>query len=297
MSITWLVLPDFLLILLGWILHHKVGFPKAFFTELEKLIYYVLFPALLLQSILKAPITATTAGDMLIAAAGLAAAGYVLAMLVGRLTRAPAIALASSAQCAFRFNTYLGLALAYGLGGVAGQSIMALIVGLSVPIVNVLAVYALARHQKTNILAALIRNPLFLSTVAGLAGNLGGVELPGPIDSTLGRLGAAAIALGILCIGPSLSWQASRNLGALISSMVTVKLVAMPPIAWAMGVFLGLDTLTLQMLVLFAALPCATTAYVLAVRMGGDGRVVSLIISAGTLASALTIPIWMNLLG
>lgn len=296
MSITWLVLPDFLLILLGWILHHKAGFPKAFFTELEKLIYYVLFPALLLQSILKAPITATTASDMLIAAAGLAGAGYLLAMLVGRLTRAPGIALASSAQCAFRFNTYLGLALAYGLGGLAGQSIMALIVGLSVPIVNVLAVYTLARHQKTNILGALIRNPLFLSTIAGLAGNLGGLELPGPIDSTLGRLGASAIALGILCIGPSLSWQASRHLGALICSMVLVKLVAMPAIAWAIGVLLGLDTLNLQMLVLFAALPCATTAYVLAVRMGGDGKVVSLIISAGTLASAITIPIWMNLL-
>lgn len=297
MSIAWLILPDFLLILLGWVLHHRMGFKREFFSELEKLIYYVLFPALLLQSILKAPVSATSAADMLVAAGILAACGYALAMLAGKLLKAPAIALASSVQCAFRFNTYLGLALAYGLGGPAGQSMMALIVGLSVPIVNILAVYALARHQRTTILGALMRNPLFLSTVLGLAGNLAGVQLPAALDSTLARLGTAAIALGILCIGPSLSWTASRNLGGLISAMVFIKLAVMPALAWGIGLVLGLDTLTLQMLVLFAALPCATTAYVLAVRMGGDGQVVSFIISAGTLASAMTIPIWMNWLG
>ncbi len=295
MSITWLVLPDFLLILLGWILHHRFGFSREFFTGLEKLIYYVLFPALLFQSILKAPISPATAGEMLIATATLAVGGYVMARTAGRLLKAPGIALASSTQCAFRFNTYLGLALAQGLGGPSGQSIMALIVGLSVPMVNILAVYALAAHQKTNIVGALLRNPLFLSTVLGLAGNLSGLHLPGPIDSTLARLGMAAIALGILCIGPSLNWEASRSLGSLISAMVAIKLLAMPALAWAVGTALGLDTTSLQMLVLFGALPCATTAYVLAVRMGGDGRVVSLIISAGTLASAVTIPVWMNL--
>lgn len=295
MTITWLVLPDFLLILLGWVLHHRFGFSREFFTGLEKLIYYVLFPALLFQSILKAPVTAASAGDMLLAAAGLAAGGFAMARIVGRLVRAPSMALASTVQCAFRFNTYLGLALAQGLGGAQGLSIMALIVGLSVPMVNILAVYALAREQNTNILGALIRNPLFISTILGLAGNLAGIQLPGPIDSTVGRLGVAAIALGILCIGPSLNWQASRSLEALIGSMVAIKLLAMPALAWLLGLVLGVDALTLHMLVLFASLPCATTAYVLAVRMGGDGRVVSLIISAGTLASAITIPVWMNL--
>lgn len=297
MSITWLVLTDFLLILLGWILHRRFGFSREFFIGLEKLIYYVLFPALLFQSILRAPISPTTAGDMLIATAALAAGGYIMARVAGRVLKTPSLALASSTQCAFRFNTYLGLALAQGLGGQTGQSIMALIVGLSVPMVNILAVYALASQQKTNIIGALLRNPLFLSTVLGLTGNLAGLELPGPIDSTLGRLGMAAIALGILCIGPSLSWQASRSQGSLITAMVAIKLLAMPALAWIVGLSLGLDAMNLQMLVLFAALPCATTAYVLAVRMGGDGLVVSLIISAGTLASALTIPVWMNLLG
>lgn len=295
MSVAWLVLPDFLLILLGWLLHHRLGFSKEFFTGLEKLVYYVLFPALLFQSILKTPISAATAGDTLLATAALVVVGFVLARLGGRLFRATPLALASSTQCAFRFNTYLGLALAPSLGGASGQTIMALILGLSIPMANVAAVYPLAKQQGSNVLGALARNPLFLATVLGLIANLVGLQLPGPIDTTVGRLGVAAIALGILCIGPSLSWQGGQGAGGLVTWMVCVKLLIMPAVAWLIALLIGFDPLATQMLVLFAALPCATAAYVLAVRMGGDGRLVSFIISVGTLASALTISIWMTL--
>jgi predicted permease len=53
MSFARLVLPDFRLIIFGWVRHHRLGFSKDFFTGLEKWVYYVLFLALLFQSILK----------------------------------------------------------------------------------------------------------------------------------------------------------------------------------------------------------------------------------------------------
>jgi len=70
----------------------------------------------------------------------------------------------------------------------------------------------------------------------------------------------------------------------------------LPVTAWLCARLLGLDEITTAMLVLFGSLPCASAAYVLAVRMGGDGRLVSLIISVSTLATAITIPLWMGLL-
>jgi malonate transporter and related proteins len=295
MSTAWLVLPDFLLIMLGWVLHHRLGFSREFFSGLEKLVYYVLFPALLFQSILKTPLAPSTAADLLIAAATLIVVGYVLARMGGRLLKVPDLALASCTQCGFRFNTYLGLALAPSLAGASGQTIMALIVGLSVPMANIAAVYPLAKHQGGNFFSALLRNPLFISTVLGLAGNLAGFELPIPLDTLANRLGMAAIALGILCIGPSLSWQGSQLTG-FVAWMVSTKIVVLPIVAWICAAILQLDALTTQMLVLFATLPCSSAAYVLAVRMGGDGRLVSLIISVSTLISAVTIPLWMNIL-
>jgi predicted permease len=49
-------------------------------------------------------------------------------------------------------------------------------------------------------------------------------------------------------------------------------------------------------LVLWAALPTASSAYILAVRMGGDGESVATQITAGTLISMATLPAWIALL-
>ncbi len=296
MSTAWLVLPDFLLILLGWVLHHRFGFNREFFTGLEKLVYYVLFPALLFQSILKTPLSPQTTGDLFLVAFTLVVVGYVMVRIGGRLLKVPNMALASATQCGFRFNTYLGLALAPTIGGASGQTVMALVVGLTVPMANIAAVYPLARHQGGNVFGALIRNPLLVSTVLGLVANMAGFQLPISLDIMADRLGLAAVALGILCIGPSLSWQGSQGQGKFVAWVVATKILVLPLVAWACARLLGLNDITTTMLVLFGSLPCASAAYVLAVRMGGDGRIVSLIISVSTLATAITIPVWISLL-
>ena len=53
---------------------------------------------------------------------------------------------ASGAQIAFRFNSYIALALAERLGGAQGLAWMALLIALCVPLCNVAAVWPLARH-------------------------------------------------------------------------------------------------------------------------------------------------------
>lgn len=295
MYVALLVLPDFLLIAFGWILNRKLGFSSEFFTGLEKLVYYVLFPALLFQSILRTPIEMGAATDIFIATSAIVAAGIALSWLALLFLRASPIEMASATQCGYRFNAYLALSLAPSLAGTAGQSTMALIVGFAVPLGNFVAVYALARHHGSNFAAALLRNPLLMSTVLGVVCNLSGLTLPGPIDTLLARLGAAAVALGILCVGASLVWQPAQTKFSLVAWILAVKLIALPACAWLIAIWLVLDPLKRQMLILFAAMPTASAAYVMAVRMGGDGRLTSLIISVGTPIAALTIPLWLLL--
>ncbi len=297
MSVALLVFPDFMLVALGWALRHKLNFSREFFPGAERLVYFVLFPALLSQSILRTPISAGNAAILLQATAAVIVAGVALSWLAGLVLRPSSLGLASSAQCGFRFNTYIGLALSASLGGAQGQTVMALIIGFAVPMANVAAVYGLARHNGGSLLRELARNPLVVSTLAGLACNLAGLQLPGPVDTVLARLGAAAIALGILCVGASLSWEGGKGYGGLIAWMLAVKLVALPLVALGVARLLGLAPLEARMLLLFAALPTASAAYVLAMRMGGDGRMVAVLISLGTLFSALTIPAWVLLVG
>ena len=293
MSVALLVLPDFLLIAFGWLLNRKLGFSREFFTGLEKLVYYVLFPALLFQSILRTPISTGTAADIFLATSAVAVVGIALSWLARPLLRATPIAMASAAQCGYRFNTYIALAIAPSLAGASGQSTMALIVGFAVPMVNFAAVYSLARHQGKNFAGALLRNPLLMSTVLGVVCNIAGLELPAPVDTLLARLGAAAIALGILCVGASLIWQPGQTKFSLVAWILMVKLIALPACAWLIAIWLNLDPVKRQMLVLFAAMPPATAAYVMAMRMGGDGRLVGLIITIGTPIAAITIPFWL----
>jgi malonate transporter len=297
MSVTLLVLPDFLLVALGWILRHKLGFSRDFFSGLERLVYFVLFPALLFQAILRTPLSAGSALSLLQVVLAVLVFAYVLAWLARPVLKPEPMALASAAQCAYRFNTYIGLALSASLGGTRGQTVMAVLVGLAVPVANVMAVHGLARHGGGKLGRELLRNPLVLSTIAGLAGNFAGLQLPGPVDTVLARLGAAAIALGIMCVGANLSWQGGRGHGALIAWMLTVKLVAMPAAAVAIAYAMNLPALETRMLLVFAALPTASAAYVLAMRMGGDGRMVAMLISLGTLLSAATIPLWLKFAG
>ena len=59
---------------------------------------------------------------------------------------------------------------------------------------------------------------------------------------------------------------------------------------------LGLSGVEAGVLVLWAALPTASSAYILAVRMGGDGPSVATQITVGTVVSMATIPLWMAIL-
>lgn len=293
MTIFPLVLPDFLLIALGWALLHLLNYRADFFNTAERLVYYVLFPALLFSSIARAPLSPGEASTLIGATLLLMTCGIGLAWLAVPVLRPDPVTHASLAQCAYRFNTYMGLSLALSLAGPQGQSVMAMIVGFAVPLVNIAAVSGLARRQDNRILSEILRNPLILATIAGLAFNLSGLQVPDFAMTTLQRLGACAIALGLMCVGATLSVQGLGSSAKLMSWMTVVRLLALPMIAMVIAYFMPLSNIEKQMLVLFAALPTASSAYILAVRMGGDGRSVAVTMSLGTILSAATIPLWL----
>jgi predicted permease len=172
---------------------------------------------------------------------------------------------------------------------------MAVVVGFAVPISNMAAVHALARQNDGKVFKEILRNPFIIATLLALACNFGGVPIPKPVDVTLGRLGACAIAIGLMCVGATLSLHGGRSAGALMSWMLSVRLLVTPLAAIAIGWALDLTLVERQMLLLFSALPTASSAYVLAARMGGDGRLVAVTMSVGTLLSAATIPFWLTI--
>ena len=75
--------------------------------------------------------------------------------------------------------------------------------------------------------------------------------------------------------------------------LCAVKLLVLPLAAWALAALFGLGGVAFATAVIFAALPTASSAYILAMRMGGDGPGVAWLISATTVAAALTLTGWL----
>jgi predicted permease len=291
------LLPDFTLILLGFALRRWMSLGDHFWQGLEKLVYFVLFPALLFNAITKTPLS--TAAIPLIGVGVVAMLGAMLLALLARpLFPLTPIAFASQFQCAFRFNSYIGLAVAAKLHGAAGIAAMGLLAGGMVPLANLAAVWMLARHGETSVWRELAKNPLFLATLAALAWNLAGFSLPIAAGQLLGRLAEAAIALGLLAVGAALKLRGTlgeSGRGAATYFLV-VKLLAMPLIAVLAARQVGLSGVHFDVVLAFAALPTASSAYILAQRMGGDGTRVAWLISASTLLGMISLPLWLAFL-
>lgn len=291
-----LLAPDALLILCGFLLCRHTALNRPVWDGVERLVYYLLFPALLFGSIVRTPLRMDT--SLALGGAGMAVvlAGAALAYGLRLWSATDPLRHASGAQVAFRFNTYVALAVSERLLGAEGLAGIALIVALCVPLANVAAVWPLARQGGQGYLVELLRNPLILATASGLLANLLGLRLPDMLGLTLHRIGLAALPLGLMAVGAGLRLGAIRADPRLALALLAIRHAALPALGLLLGHLLQLPQPQRLLLLAFAAMPTASSAYVLAVRMGGDGGFVAGLVTLSTLLGMLSLPLWLALL-
>ena len=196
MADALLILPDFALIAIGFLICRYTALDRPVWDGAERLVYYLLFPALLFGSIVRNPLRPMDALALAGGTLAVTAVGIGLAYALRRVPGVSPALHASGAQVAFRFNSYIALAVAERLAGAPGVAAIALVVSMAVPLCNLGAVWPLARHGGHGYLRELARNPLIIATVSGLAFNALGLRLPELAATTLSRIGAAALPLG-----------------------------------------------------------------------------------------------------
>ena len=155
MDILFLLLPDFSLIALGLLVHRISGWGDEFWAGLEKLVYFLLFPALLFYSTARLKVDLGVTGGLVQTGMLALLGGIVLTWLGKPLLRATPMTYESGMQTAYRFNSYIALALATRMAGEEGAGLMAILLGFGVPLCNVAAVHALAARNG-NLLRELI---------------------------------------------------------------------------------------------------------------------------------------------
>ncbi len=293
--------PLFLLILVGAALGWARYPGGDFWPRAERLIYYVLFPALLIHTLANAPVAQVPVIRLAIVVLGALLVFAALLWLARRPLNLADAAFTSVFQGALRFNTYVAIAGAAALHGSAGTTAAAVAIALMVPTVNVLCVLCfiaagtLGRAGLTRSLIELIRNPLIIGCVVGIALNISGVGLPGWSDPLLGLIARAALPLGLIAVGVALRPAALARSGRAFWASTAVKLALLPALTLLLSFVLGLDTVSRDVALLFTAVPTATASYILARQLGGDSELMAALITGQTLIAMLTLPLWLGL--
>lgn len=291
------LVPIFCLILLGTGLRY-LNFPgDAFWPLSARLVYFILFPALLVNTLAPADLANAAViplGLSAVVAVMTIASGLVLLKMVIQLENR---GFTSIFQGGIRHNSYVGLAAAASLFGPPGVALTAILFAFIIPLVNVLCVSALnyytaeANVSPLRIIKSIVKNPLILGCAVGIGLNLTGLGLPLGSGEVLGLLSRAALPLGLLIVGADLNLELMTRSTAAIFFSSALKLFLYPFIvALACGWF-GVSGDSYAVAVLFASLPTATSAYILAIELGGDARLMAAIITGQTLIAAATMPL------
>ena len=300
MNFAQLLFPDFSIILIGFLLCRFTALNRKVWEPIESLVYYFLFPVLLFQAIVKYPLELGATSSLMGAGLTLGVAAISLSY---SLPHWPWIGHkmdprlhAASAQVGFRFNSFIALALASKVAGPQGLQLVAVLIGVCVPVFNVGAVWPMARHAKKHFGGELLRNPLILTTLAGLTANLIGVQIPFWLEPTVSRIGQASLALGLMAAGAGMQFGSLRSAKTLGIAVLTAKHMGVPILAWIIAQVFRLDTTQTTVLLMFSAVPTASSCYVLAARMGYDGPYVAGLVTLSTLLGMASLPFALGVL-
>ena len=295
------LLPIFLLIALGLGLRWRGIVPEEMWRGIEILGYWVFFPALLAETLIRADltslpltgITATmTASFAILAAALLALRSKIMARL-----GIDGAAYSSVFQSATRWNGFIALPILAKLQGDIGVAMVAVVMAVLIPLANFVNVVVVAQNAGARQLTAgetlfvVLRNPFIWATALGLLINLAGVPVYEPLMTFMHILGGAAIGTGLLMVGAGLRPQEARRPSPAVWLGTGLKLGGTPVLVAILGIVFGLPPAALLACLVCAAVPTAMSAYVLAKQMGGDAALIATTVTVQTVVSFLSIPL------
>lgn len=305
-QIVGALVPVFLVILIGYgLTRFRFATPDDW-SHAERVVYFVLFPALIMSSIANADLSGLPilpfAATLILTLAITASLLSILRRTLGARLGLQGPAYSSVYQGSLRWNGFVALAAVAVIFGDKGVAVAALAIAIMVPILNVMSVIALTRHAGRdvpnigNILKTIARNPLIISSLTGLALNITGIGLPDPLGTTASLIGRAALPIGLLAVGAGLDLKAVASNKGLVVLACSIKLILVPVLIAVLASLFGIEGMTRDILILCGTVPTASSAYVLARQLGGDHTLMAAIITGATLAAIVTMPLMLFLL-
>ncbi len=281
----------------GYILAKMKTDGRAVADALNFTVMNLFFPALLLRVGAETDWIGVVSLGFLVAFTGGALITYGATMLLLRRiegTRFPDLAInglcGSFANCAF-----LGLPIAGALLGQSGvaAAMMASLVLLLVVVGIALILLGFASHGTFRLLASvtiLLRSPIILASLAGIALYAMDLRPTGPVRDTLVLIGSAATPCALITIGLTLADFPLAESRA-VWTVVVAKLLFQPLLTAALLLPFELPRLWSVAAILLAALPTGAVPALLAREYGVDSRLPARASAFSTLLSMIVMPL------
>jgi len=299
------VLPVFLIIVLGFGIRRIHFVDKFFLDKISHLAYYVALPSLLVWKIGTASFDLSfnprlIAGSYLaVLICGLAA--YALA----RLLKLPAREAGSFTQGSFWGNmTYIGLPILLAAYGEEALQRGGVLIGFMNPVMNAAAVLALTRPLKGSMdwrsivdLRSILTNPVILACMVGLILSYFKIPFPTFAVNFLRFLSDLALPLALISMGGNLSFEKVRKDYKATAFACLFKLFLIVGLGWMLFDWLGVRGLDFKVGVVLLACPTAFSSYLLSSKLGADKSLMSSDIMVSTILSMITLSLWLWWLG
>lgn len=300
------VVPIFLLIMLGYALTRLKLWDEGFLKIANDLCFKVLLPVLLFYNVATADIFEVFNGTLIVYVCLCAVTICGLLFFIVPLFIKDNKRRGVMIQGTFRSNFLLfGVPLGLSIGGASGSVLAAVVASFYVPMINLLSVvslYAFSNAENKSIKSALlgiVKNPLIIGGVSGLLFSLVrnwiGFEIPEMLDTTLFNIKSAATPLAFLILGGDLKFNNMlRNIKFSVFSVLG-KTIIIPAIMLPISALLGFDKLSMAILIAVFATPNAVSSYAMARNYEADHELAGEIITLGTLLSIFTIFVFVTI--
>lgn len=311
LPIALAIIPVFAIILAGYLARRMNVLGPQAATELNRFVVYLALPAMLFDVTAGTPTEQLWQPELLgtFFLAALAVGGLVVITQKMR-GRDLADAVTDGLNACYPNSVYLGLPVALVLLGPASLGPVSLLGAVSVAglfIVGVLVI-EIGRHAAHHPAAmagkiglSLLRNPLFVSPLAGTLWSASGLGLPGGVHDFLKLLAAAASPCALVALGLFLALprkDGDARLPLTVPGLALMKLVVQPLLTALLAfVLLDLPRDIAVLAVLISAMPTGTGPSMIAELYRRDIGVTSRTITLTTLLGILTLSICAALLG
>lgn len=291
------LIPIITLIILGFILKRTNFLPDETWPGMEKLTYYVLFPALLIRTLGKQSLVGAPWPSMLIIIVGTIMTSAVLLIVFRKALSKNNATFTSIFQGGVRFNTYITLAVAQSLYGATGLAMGSIAAGFMIVLMNFWCISVFVIWGKTSFQGGLqfikeiVGNPLIIGCTIGWFISLSGIGLPIIVGDILEIVGRAALPFGLLAVGAALKLEGIKGHFSPIILSSIVQFGLKPLLTAALVYYTGLTGVAAAVLIIAFMTPTAPSAYILARQLGGDTETMASIITVQTLLAFLIMPV------